>query len=580
MKKTAFLSFLFILTICALLTSAVRAETRYERPIAPGAQFVEMHRSLPDGKPLSIYAVRIDRTARNLSFRAMKGDDHVIGTASPRTMGEGITRKNAEVIATINGDFYCMDNPLAGLPCGMIIRNGELMCSPMGWPAIGFDSDGNPKVAVAALIGNMRAGTKSFQISMVNRPRESANDLSLFTPTFGARTFANKPSTNVVLSDIMPKLPLRPGITYTGKVRTVRKDVTVDDIPADAVLLSGGGSAAEFLADNAAVGSTISFSVGFDSEWNQMTQALGGWPILLHNGQLQTIAPDEYLTKPRHSRSAIGWNERYIYVVAIDRSDDESSAGMNMAELAAFMQELGCTEAMNMDGGGSTALAIRGDVVNHPSDGLDRMVSNGWAVMNSARAGAPGSIRVWPDNVSVLAGSKAQFRVLAADSAGSPVQVNPQDVKWSLEGIEASSSAADPDSRRKSAESAGQVKGTLGRINGSGQFTAANIFRHGKIAASVGTLSAASYVNIWDKPAALCVVPAQQVIKPGQRLQYSVLATDRAGNPMIVDPSLVRWSTAGGSITANGMLSAPRSGRVTVTATVEGVRATSESKVR
>ncbi len=41
---------------------------------------------------------------------------------------------------------------------------------------------------------------------------------------------------------------------------------------------------------------------------------------------------------------------------------------MTIAELAALLLELGALEAINMDGGGSTTMAVRGKVVNSPSD--------------------------------------------------------------------------------------------------------------------------------------------------------------------------------------------------------------------
>ena len=53
-----------------------------------------------------------------------------------------------------------------------------------------------------------------------------------------------------------------------------------------------------------------------------------------------------------------------------------ASVGMSLGELANFFQRLGVDSAMNLDGGGSSSMVVRGRVVNHPSDGFERSVTN------------------------------------------------------------------------------------------------------------------------------------------------------------------------------------------------------------
>jgi exopolysaccharide biosynthesis protein len=54
-------------------------------------------------------------------------------------------------------------------------------------------------------------------------------------------------------------------------------------------------------------------------------------------------------------------------LVTID-GRQEASLGMSFAEMADFLLTLGATDALNLDGGGSTAMVIDGEVVNRPSD--------------------------------------------------------------------------------------------------------------------------------------------------------------------------------------------------------------------
>jgi exopolysaccharide biosynthesis protein len=86
------------------------------------------------------------------------------------------------------------------------------------------------------------------------------------------------------------------------------------------------------------------------------------------------------LTKPtntnRAPRSAIGLTGTRVWVVAVDGRQPDLAAGMSHHELAGLMLRLGCTDALNLDGGGSTTLWYQGHVVNSPSDGYPRPVGN------------------------------------------------------------------------------------------------------------------------------------------------------------------------------------------------------------
>jgi exopolysaccharide biosynthesis protein len=54
---------------------------------------------------------------------------------------------------------------------------------------------------------------------------------------------------------------------------------------------------------------------------------------------------------------------------------------MSMGQLAQYMLRLGSVEAMNLDGGGSTTLVVRDEVVNRPSDGHERRVAAAISVL-------------------------------------------------------------------------------------------------------------------------------------------------------------------------------------------------------
>jgi exopolysaccharide biosynthesis protein len=77
-----------------------------------------------------------------------------------------------------------------------------------------------------------------------------------------------------------------------------------------------------------------------------------------------------------HPRAAIGWNEKYFYLVEVDGRQKHLSVGMTLDDLAKWLMKLGCTEAMNFDGGGSATLWFDGQVRNSPCDRMEREIAN------------------------------------------------------------------------------------------------------------------------------------------------------------------------------------------------------------
>ncbi len=103
-------------------------------------------------------------------------------------------------------------------------------------------------------------------------------------------------------------------------------------------------------------------------DWNGLEHIVGGTPVLLQNRhpikdftQEQTVA--SFLIN-RHARTAVGFRDNgdWVFVVV----DSKISGGMDINELSELMLSLGCIEALNLDGGGSSTMVIEGEVVNQP----------------------------------------------------------------------------------------------------------------------------------------------------------------------------------------------------------------------
>ncbi|TNF32075.1 MAG: hypothetical protein EP329_11250, partial [Deltaproteobacteria bacterium] len=105
----------------------------------------------------------------------------------------------------------------------------------------------------------------------------------------------------------------------------------------------------------------------------------------------------------RHPRTAVGMSEdrHTLYLMVID-GRSTSSIGVTLAELATQMKSIGAYDAVNLDGGGSSAMWVSGvGVVNTPSDGSQRVVSNHLAIFADGD-GQPGSCATWAPTQAAL----------------------------------------------------------------------------------------------------------------------------------------------------------------------------------
>lgn len=104
-------------------------------------------------------------------------------------------------------------------------------------------------------------------------------------------------------------------------------------------------------------------------------------PVLLSNGEISVGENDEVgMAMASNPRTAIGYlgNNHYVFVVSDGRTSE--SAGLSLYELASFMKELGVKDAYNLDGGGSSTMVFKGEIINNPTtsgrSGEERAVSD------------------------------------------------------------------------------------------------------------------------------------------------------------------------------------------------------------
>jgi len=124
--------------------------------------------------------------------------------------------------------------------------------------------------------------------------------------------------------------------------------------------------------------------------WPRAFDSIGGTPLLVEDGRVVATACDASFCR-RHPRTAVGITRKgKVLLVVVDGRRPRWSKGMTLVELAREMRRLGARTAVNLDGGGSSTMVVRGKVVNRPSDSSgERAVSSAVLVLRGRDRGDP-----------------------------------------------------------------------------------------------------------------------------------------------------------------------------------------------
>lgn len=108
------------------------------------------------------------------------------------------------------------------------------------------------------------------------------------------------------------------------------------------------------------------------SRWNMET-AIGGGPVLIHNGAIRITNRQEQMfvsgEKDKHPRTAMGYTRSgKLIILVIQGRFPGKAEGATLQQEAEILYDLGCYEALNLDGGGSSCMLVNGKETIKPSD--------------------------------------------------------------------------------------------------------------------------------------------------------------------------------------------------------------------
>jgi hypothetical protein len=349
--------------------------------IAPG---VRLHlltdQSLlePPG-PVAVQILRL--SPARIRLKSALALDQVMGT---ETVADIAARHGS--IAAVNAGFFAPN----GDPTGLLQVDGELVSDTLrsrGAVAIRMDDRGRTRLTFDVVSAGARVrvetagGPVTIPIAGIDTTRQRGK-LMLFTSKYHEHTDTAARGVEWVLD----------GSPLT--VRARRDDAGSTAIPPGGFVLSYGGLELPPELQAIAVGDRSIIERQFTTlhgtapaAWATADHVIGGAGLLVRGGQpvkdwtVEDLRPG--FTTERHPRTIIGVDRAGdIWLVTIDGRNPALSLGMTFEELRRLAARLELTDALNLDGGGSTTMVVRGSIVNHPSDAAGpRKVSDALLVM-------------------------------------------------------------------------------------------------------------------------------------------------------------------------------------------------------
>lgn len=386
--------------------SAYRVDTLYHANVGPG--MTETHLNMSLGSYIGkIYVAQIDLQNEYNDIRVLTKDDMMIGHTSVYNLATYHDNDSVQQIMGVNADFFSMNNqkvPAAGysISDGSFISTGSYAAD---FSSYFYLENKRPNLSRNAAISATVIFPNSSSIpASLNKYGRSATDLIIFTPAYGDSTYTNDGGNECTMklvsgtpTDILKDSQMEFEITSNVVSPDGNKSLANTAIPRDGYVLSSCLSVVKSLK----VGDRIRFRGQLYASGLEIypSQLVGGSPIMLKNGIVDSARVDDADKSLAHlnnlePRTAVGYSQdrKQLYMVVVDGRDTGVSNGMRTKTLGHVMRYLGCWNAMNFDGGGSSQFYVKGLkgpngclVRNKPVGGTYlRPVSNGLFAVSRA----------------------------------------------------------------------------------------------------------------------------------------------------------------------------------------------------
>ena len=415
-----------IAALCAavfLISSGASAEGIYsyatETKMPGGAKLRNIKRFYGD-YALNINCVEADLKNESLSLSLLKnpsGCDKV-------DLMDNLAKTVPGVVAATNADFFSYYSGSQNFSLGIEVKDGKLLQSHIDTStmAAGILSGNSLSLSYISFSAYLSAANGAVMaVTHINKPTKYYGALLMYTADYNGGTSPYLPQGITVVTVADGTVSVK-GTSMGGTV----------PIPENGYILAIDDSMTPFLNENMNVGDEVKLDVSAAPSIENAKTAFGGGTMLLSGGKKTKITHSVNGINPR---TAVGTNAdgTVVYLITVD-GRQRVSRGVTLDALADICLELGCVNAMNLDGGGSTRMVGKTidnselHTVNYPSE--NRKVINAVAVTSSAEPGKAAGFEVKPEANNVLAGDSVKINVIPYDANYNTPSDNSYELKW------------------------------------------------------------------------------------------------------------------------------------------------------
>ena len=306
-----------------------------------GVKHIKLTKTI-NGRPVRINVVEINQKLNpNLQINPQLSSSRLASKSTITTLA----RKNNSLVA-INGTYF---KPQTGVPLGTLMINGKIYTGPIyNRVAMGIFDEGFD-MARLELNAQVKSFKGNLKVDNINQPRMLSTHVIVYTPEWGS--FA-PPS---------PKYGKQIAVE-NGKIVSIGTQTM--PIPHNGYVIVGPDERLSKLYR----AKHVDLDIKTIPNWDNVKHIISGGPYLVKNGEVFVDMTEQKLGAigGKNPRTAIGYTQDGNFIMVAVDGREGASVGLTLKELAWFMKSIGCINAMNLDGGGSTVMYVKGRVVNMP----------------------------------------------------------------------------------------------------------------------------------------------------------------------------------------------------------------------
>lgn len=315
--------------------------------------------------PLSFNVLKVDLADPHVTLEAEASQDalnkgETVLDAVKREEGNG----PEQIVGGVNSDFWA-NSPAPFTSQGLMVADGMIYNMPSKRSVFVLTKDERPFIGKVSMKVSLQNATHNFKIDTINSATTNPRNIVLITPPFG-KSVQPFPGTRYLLkmdsAEFLPNQPVSVDLSPVPADQETQLD-------ANTLVLHVGPKAS---SQKPLQPGRYTLAASLPEVSGAIASVCGGGPALVRDGKVNVVPETksmDFITL-RHPRTAVGFTAdgKTVYLVTVDGRQPKLSVGANLYELGNYMQGLGCAEAMNLDGGGSTTMVVNGKIVSSPSD--------------------------------------------------------------------------------------------------------------------------------------------------------------------------------------------------------------------